>query len=273
MNPIKPLLALLFALFALPLRADVLVLVHGYLGSADSWESSGVNRVLEQNGWHRAGVIAAGPGGPRLRDAGATAAGRRFYAVELPSIAPLMLQADHLAAMLELVGRLNPGEPVILVGHSAGGVVARIAAVRDGGERVGGLVSIAAPQLGTARAVQALEATGGSGPLGWVKEIVGGDLYRTVKHSRGALIDLSPAYPGSLLHWLNLQAHPDIPFYSVIRPGPVGTGDELVPLFSQDLNNVPALRGRSAVSVVSAGHGLAPEDGREIARIAAAISG
>lgn len=46
-----------------PLQADVAVLVHGYLGSASSWESSGVNAVLVANGWKRAGVLRTDPTG------------------------------------------------------------------------------------------------------------------------------------------------------------------------------------------------------------------
>ena len=264
---------LLLITMARPASAELLVLVHGYLGSARSWESSGVNQALEQDGWRRAGVVTMGPEGPRLLPARAGLQGRKAYTVELPSIAPLMMQADHLQAMLGLIAAHNPGEPIILVGHSAGGVVARIVAVRNGGQGIKGLVSIAAPQLGTARAVEALEATSSSGPLGWIKDLFGGGLYHTVKHSRGALLDLTPAHPGNLLFWLNGQPHPDIPFHSVVRTGPVGTGDELVPLYSQDLNNVPALRGRSGVTVVAAGHALAPEDGRAIARIVAGLSG
>jgi hypothetical protein len=53
-------------LFASALRADVLVLIHGYLSSAQSWDASGITAVLEHAGWHRAGVFVAGPAGLRL---------------------------------------------------------------------------------------------------------------------------------------------------------------------------------------------------------------
>ena len=42
-------------------RADVLVLVHGYLASADSWEISGINNLLDANGWKRGGLISSSP--------------------------------------------------------------------------------------------------------------------------------------------------------------------------------------------------------------------
>ncbi|MCW8907923.1 MAG: hypothetical protein OQL28_11800, partial [Sedimenticola sp.] len=47
-------------------QAEVAVLVHGYLGSADSWEQSGVNSVLVAEGWKRAGILRADPYGVEL---------------------------------------------------------------------------------------------------------------------------------------------------------------------------------------------------------------
>ena len=133
------------------------------------------------------------------------------------------------------------------------------------------LITISTPHMGTIRAVEALDATDDSGPLGWFKDIFAGGLYQTVKHSWGALIDLTPPTPGSLLYWLNAQSHPDIEYHSIIRTGPVGLGDELVPVFSQDMNNVPALRGRSKVTPVASGHALHPQDGVVLVSILSGI--
>ena len=57
------LLALALILPVLPFgaHADVVVLVHGYLSGAPSWDASGVVPVLESRGWRRAGVLPAGP--------------------------------------------------------------------------------------------------------------------------------------------------------------------------------------------------------------------
>jgi len=256
----------LFAtLLSFSVHADVLVLVHGYMGSADSWEKSGVNGVLNTNGWHRAGILA----GPRLIPGpgpGAQAV-NKTYSVELPSLAPMMVQADHLQAMLRRVSTLNPGQPVIIAAHSAGGVVARIALVRGAVPNAKALITIATPHLGTGRAIQALEATNSSWPVGVVKNLFSNGLYRTVKNSRGALVDLMPAQPGSLLYWLNRQPHPEIAYYAILRTGPVGLGDELVPVFSQDMNNVPALEGRSEVIALASGHSLNREDGQSLVDI------
>ncbi len=258
--------AIFFALLlSLPARADVLVLIHGYMGSAASWELSGVNAVLEANGWARAGIQA----GPQLIPGPGLKAKNKVYAVELPSLAPLMIQADQLQGELQQIAARHPGEPIILAAHSAGGVVARIALVRSGVPNANALITIASPHLGTLRAVEALDATDDSGPFGFIKDFFGGGLYHTVKASWGALLDLTPAAPGNLLFWLNQQPHPDIRYVSILRTGPVGLGDELVPVFSQDMNNVPALRGRSERVPAYAGHALLPQDGEMLVKLLA----
>jgi pimeloyl-ACP methyl ester carboxylesterase len=247
-------------------RADVVLLVHGYLGNAGSWEFSGVNAVLAHNGWQPAGIIGPGPGGPLLPPPYAKAA-NKAYTIELPSTAPLMVQSDILIAALQALRSRHSGEKITLVGHSAGGVVARLALVRGGAAGVTRLIVIAAPNLGTERAWQALDATHEGGPVGFVKDVFGGGAYHAVKDSWPVLLDLSPAVPGSLLFWLNGQPHPRIEYVSIVRGAPFGLGDLLVPGFSQDLNNVPALRGQARTVVVPAGHELVAADGTMLASL------
>jgi pimeloyl-ACP methyl ester carboxylesterase len=247
-------------------RADVAVLVHGYLGTPWSWDSSGVNAVLASQGWRPAHAPAPG----LMHAALPVAGGRTVYTVALPSIAPLAVQADVLSATLRAIESRHAGERVTLVGHSAGGVVARLALVRGGKGQVGRLITVAAPHLGTHRALQALDETHSCGPIGWVKDFFGGDLYHTVKASTPLLTELAPAVPGSLLGWLNAQPHPEIDYVSVIRTTPDGVpGDWVVPGFSQDMNQVPALRGRSRVVAAPSDHELLPPDGLLIARLLA----
>lgn len=255
---------LLLALAVAPVRAEVLVLVHGYMGSAASWENSGVNAALEANGWQRAGVLAAAQlfPGPGYRGDG-----NKAYAVELPSLAPMMVQADYLQGMLQQIHALHPDDDIIVAAHSAGGVVARIVLVRGGAPDVRALIAIATPHLGTGRAIEALDATDDGGPVGWFKDMFGGGLYHSVKRSRGALLDLTPEYPGNLLFWLNRQPQPDIDYVSIVRSGPVGMGDEVVPVFSQDMNNVQALSGRSRTLAVASGHELNPLDGAALVQV------
>lgn len=269
MRRILVLLSILSAvLFAPAARAEVVLLVHGYLGDALTWERSGVNGILASNGWQRAGIIVPGIGGPLLPPPVA-AAPNKVYAVELPSTAPLAIQSDIVIRTLRALEARHPSEHITLVGHSAGGVVARMAVVRGGVGQVTRLVTIASPNLGTERALEALDATHGGGPIGAIKNAFGGSTYRVVKRSWPVLVDLAPAVPGSALHWLNVQNHPDIQYISIVRGAAYGLGDELVPGFSQDMNNIPRLRSKVRSYVVPAEHSLVPPDGTLLAKILA----
>jgi pimeloyl-ACP methyl ester carboxylesterase len=262
-------LTLLLCWASLPLSADVAVLVHGYLGSAYSWQQSGVNATLASHGWQPAGIIT-----PRgILPAPVDSSANKFYTVELPSMGPVGLQAELLRNMLAQVARQHPEEAVILVGHSAGGVVARMALVRGG---VGtptpkALITIASPHLGTVRAVQALDETDDAFPLNIVKEFFVGEIYDVIRDSWAVLLDLAPEWPGNLLYWLNRQPHPSIRYVSIVRTGPVGMGDELVPAFSQDMNNIQALNGRSETRLISVSHALQPLDGRVLTELLAEL--
>ncbi len=245
-------------------RADVALLVHGYLGEAASWEVSGVGTALAANGWQRAGVVITGFPGPLLPPP-LPAGPRKQYALELPSTAPLAIQADALTRALRALEARHPGESFTIVGHSAGGVVARLALVRGGVGQVKRLITIASPHLGTERALEAVDATHSGGPIRIIKDFFGGRTYHVVKNSWPVLLDLAPAVPGSTLFWLNAQPHPSIEYVSIIRGAPYGLGDDIVPGPSQDLNNVPVLRGKARSPVVAADHGLSPVDGVALA--------
>ena len=244
-------------------QADLLVLVHGYLSDARDWDGSGVSSTLEVNGWPRAGVLIPGPAGTRLLQERAVDAPNRFYSVNLPADAPLSVQASGLEQALNLLATRHPQEPIILAGHSAGGVVARMVVVRNTVPAIVALVTIASPHLGTQRAEQALDLANLPAPLSWMASmVVGGPAYDTMRRSRGLYHDLVRPRPGTLLYWLNAQPHPDIRYVSIIRGEPSRVfGDAVVPGYSQDMNGVPALAGRSAVVTVATGHGLELRDG------------
>ncbi|MBF0342262.1 MAG: hypothetical protein HQL95_15050 [Magnetococcales bacterium] len=244
-----------------PARADVLVLAHGYLGSAASWEQSGVVPVLVSKGWQRAGLLSTSPGGVRELPAAGRKAKNKIYLVELPSIAPIGMQADHLGAMLRLLAARHSRERFLLVGHSVGGVVLRLALIRGDVPNPAALITIASPHLGTPRAEQALDATDDPWPVEVVKDIFGGGDYQTLKVSRGLYLDIVRQQPGSLLFWLNHQPHPEIRYVSILRGGPFVMGDILVPGISQEMNNIPALRGRATSLIAGSGHELAWPDG------------
>lgn len=265
----------LLAVSSVTAQADVLVLVHGWSAGAETWVRSGVVPVLERNGWADAGVVVATPGGISHYPAPGVYTANPVYRAQLPEEAPLAIQAAHLFAELAFIRERHRNQPIVLVGHSAGGVVARLAVVRPDASGVEMLVTIAAPNLGTSRAIEGLEIVDSKpffcpGPgIDFLKSLFGGDKYRYLRDSQDALVDLVPASPGTIIDWLNHQAHPDIAYCAVVRTGAVYDGDELVPAFSQDLNNVPALRGRAQVHVTPSGHALQPADGELLSVIVA----
>lgn len=255
--------------------ADVLVLVHGYLGSPQSWAESGVMDRLQQRGYRLVGTYSPGPGRVLFQGRENTQVQRPVYTVNLPSQAPIVIQADWLAAYLREIAQRHPGRPINLAAHSAGGVAARMALVRHGKLGVSHLITIATPHFGTGRAAQALDATNQSGMFGFVKRwlvqrATGPAVYATVQHSRGVLIDLLPPAPGNLLFWLNRQPHPDIRYTSIMRIGTFRMpGDHVVPPLSQDLNRAPALYGKVKTYSMAQGHLLTPQDGDLIGNLLA----
>ena len=269
-SPILSLLLTLFMLSFAPARADVLVLVHGWAANADTWLQSGILPVLQANGWSNAGIVTATPDGGIIHmNAAKTDTKNKVYRVHLPAEAPLQIQAAHLYAELHFIKQLHPKEKMIIAGHSAGGVVSRLALINPHSPKVETLITIASPNLGTGRAIQGLDIIHDKpffcpGPgITFLKNVLGGDDYQYLKHSQGALIDLTPATPGSLIAWLNQQPHPDINYHAIIRQ----YGDELVPAFSQDLNQVPQLRGKAKIHLTPASHALNPADGQLLVEI------
>ena len=252
----------LLVLVSSPLKAEIVVLVHGYLGSPESWEFSGVNAHLQAAGWQRAGVVFDSPEGSMLAGYHSSTVDRPIYSVSLPSRAPAMIQSDILHRMISDLEKRHPDERITLIGHSAGGLMARLKLVRYGAGQVDKLITIASPHLGTFMAIRALEETHESFPISIIKDFFGGRTYHIVKSSTPLLVDLVPSRPGSLLDWVNHQPHPDIEYVSVIRGiDQYNNGDRIIPGFSQNMNNVPALRGKSQVYFLPTGHLLNPHDG------------
>jgi len=260
-------IALLGLMSIRPATADVLVLVHGYLGSAQSWAESGALDRLQRRGFQQVGIFGYSRQGVLYQSLTEGQVERPVYGVNLPSQAPVVIQADWLAAMMREIGKRHPDQPVTLAAHSAGGVVTRMMLVRHGDLGVEHLITIATPHFGTGRAIQALDATDESGFFGFAKEFLvrratGHALYDTLQQSRGVLIDLLPPAPGNLLFWLNSQPHPDIRYTSIMRIGTIYMpGDHVVPPLSQDLNRAPALIGRVKTYSMANGHLLTPQDG------------
>ncbi len=251
----------LILLFSMNAHADIMLLVHGYLGDAYSWEKSGINDELHQQGWGRAGMFKGSPNGPQLYVTEHDNAENIVYVASLPSQEPVMIQADILKNIIDIIEHDHADEQIILVGHSAGGVVSRMTLIRHRLKNIKALITIAAPHIGTGRADQALDITANHGPFNMVKSFVGGRDYDALKHSRGLMVDLQRPQPGNMLYWLNSQPHPEIHYASIIRLNNDGaTGDYYVPGYSQNMNNVPALQGQSSTFTTPTSHFLVRQD-------------
>ncbi len=249
-------------------KADVLVLVHGYMGSPLSWEDSHINDILEDEGWQRGGLIIPDTQSfypDPMRRLTLDQAENISFVIDMPWMRPLDEQADQLNRAMEMVLQMRPNEEITLIGHSAGALAARLWLVEYYAPEVVRLVSIAAPNLGTTRAIDALELTDPIfAPIDAVRSMFGGRLYNTVRRSRPLVRDFTPPSERNptVLHWLNHQPHPNIEYIAVVREDRRGRDkDWLISAESQDLNNVAALRGKVQSYVVPQKHPLHPEDG------------
>lgn len=247
----------LFLLLPVVASAEVLVLVQGYMGDDDPWRRSGVAQGLVAAGWRDGGHLIDGPEGVR-RQGPTTKVTRSYYTLALPTEAPLLLQADYLARYMAYLQARHEGESLFLVGHSAGGVLARLYMVQHPSVHISALITIASPHLGTGTAEAGLMA--GQSPLGWVAPLLGAP---GLNRSQGLFHDLSREQPGSLLFWLNRQPHPRSRYIAVIHKdnAPLGMGEWIVPAWSQDMNNIATLRGAVLTVPVAGGHTLGPADG------------
>lgn len=243
--------------------ADTLVLVQGYLGSAGSWRVSGIVPLLHQRGWADAGHLFVGPDGRLNSTLPAPSSEHRLYTLDLPTEAPVALQAQVLSANIAEVARRHPGEKISVAAHSAGGVVARYEMVTNPKTQIDTLVTIASPHMGTSTAE--VGSMIGNSPLSWVTPFFGAS---TINRSQVLYRDLWRDGPYTMLGWLNRQPHPKARYVSVIRTADVRApyaGDSVVAGWSQDMNIVPALAGRAERVISPGDHGLRTDDGLLIA--------
>ncbi len=256
--------ALLLLMASFTGSAETLVFIQGYLGGAQNWRNSGITQVLQESGWRDGGHLRLLRLGVSHR--GADGEGiRRFYTLELPTEAPLITQSRILAQYLAYIRRYHPESSLILAGHSAGGVLARLYMVQHPNSKITALITIASPHRGTESAELGLMAA--QSPLAWLGSAIGID---TLDRSKGLYYDLSREHPGNLLGWLNYQRHPPALYASIVRrkdDETYGLGNLIVPAWSQDMNQVYALRGRAKTITVNGSHRLRSEDGKLILRI------
>jgi pimeloyl-ACP methyl ester carboxylesterase len=241
---------LFILLLSLPTYAgQTLVLIHGYLGDGSTWRPVGIVSALQPAGWQDAGHLF--PGGPLPGGIAKNPLKRYIYSVTLPSEAPLATQAQLLDFYLRHLQQRHLDNTLILVGHSAGGVVARLVMVVSG-IPIQGLITIASPHLGTEKAEWATLLS--NSPFSWITPFLGLD---TINRSKGLYWDLVREHPTSFLFWLNRQPHPKASYISIVRLG----GDDWVPPYSQDMNDVPVLRGLARTIPTTGNHSLHPTDG------------
>lgn len=252
-------------LFILPLaaHADILLMIHGYQSAGDTWRYHGVTRPLSAYGWLDAGYYAPGPGGVIHHGPAMDNKGLFFVTAELPSEAPVEIQANLLNSYLRAISAIYPEQPVKIVAHSAGGIVARLALVRDATLPVSQLVTVATPHLGTGMAE--LGEMLADSPLGFFAPLFGAD---EINRSEHLYSQLGREHDNYFLFWLNRQPHPAISYVSIVRnDGSMFGGDIFVPSYSQDMSNVPAIGPMSRIVLTPGDHELKFADGQVIAAI------
>lgn len=251
----------LLALFLTPTwsAAKTVVLVHGLTGSGMDWRTSGFTKPLEFSGWKDGGSYAFNQWG-MLTPSGVNLPGKVFFAVNLPSLSNIQTQEGILKQYLQHLYHQRK-EPITLVGHSAGGIVARLYLLDLAHQPVNGLITIASPHLGTPAANIAYLA--GNSPVGMMASMIGED---TLEDGRGLFLDLREEQPNNFLYWMNHQPHPEIHYASIIRTNDSiskpNKFDFIVPPYSQNMNNVWALKNSSGIALSKENHSLNGKDGQ-----------
>lgn len=263
MQSLRQAFPLLIALLLLPVPvwAKNLVLVHGFGGSGMDWRMHGVTPPLQQNGWVDGGNLSPLNPAPLPPMHSANV----LYTVELPSYLPILQQVQWLDVYLRSI-YASRQEPLLLAGHSAGGVVARAWLVLARSVPVDTLVTLASPNLGTPTADMVTRFSDTPLPA-----LMGGMLGMDTWNNplEQLLRELRVEQPGRFLYWLNHQPHPPIRYVALVRDKSMRPDryDFVVPRYSQDLNKVYALRGRAEYWEVDNGHFLGAADGYALAMI------
>ena len=245
-------------LFALAASAETIILIQGYQAKGADWRDNGITTELIRAGWVDGGHLRSGA-------APTNPVSPHFYTVELTTEAQLFRQLEELSAHIKRISEGRAGETLILVGHSAGGVLGRLYMVKHPEWDVAALITFSSPHLGTESAEMGMML--GQSPMGMISRMLGeeNDL---LGRSQGLFFDLVRERPGSLLFWLNRQPHPQARYISVVRDERLSWfGDMVVPVWSQDMNQVYSLRGSAITIPTSGGHSLTEDDGELLVRI------
>lgn len=268
---LRSLIILTAAMLLLPttLWAQTVVLVHGFQANGMEWRMHGVTPVLQQYGWADGGHSNLTPQGIFNPVVFTGKPERVFYTVDLPPRAPILAQAEVLDAYLQNIYAQRQ-EPLTLVGHSAGGVVARSWLLRPQHVPAEALITIASPHIGTPLADWSKLAN--RSPIDDFIAEIGFSQWTDPK---GLYQDLEPEKPGNFLYWLNHQVHPTLRYVSLVRKNDIPSPDRfdyIVPPASQDMNHVFALFGQVDVIHTQGSHFLGIPDGYTLATVLARLT-
>lgn len=242
-------------------HADVLLLAHGFQSNLRIWEQSGITPILERYGWHKSDFLMTSRQGIVPFHTPEKLSPNKIVSLQLSSELPLRVQADQFTAALRYLQDFYPNEPLIIVGHSLGGLTARLALVKNNPNQVKALITIATPHLGTRLAEYGMQELNDNIFSQWAKRMFGGGQYQALERSQPVIYDLLPERPGNMLYALNRQAHPNLKYISIVRSFQNGTlGDLVVAGYSQDMQNVPALAHKSQRILHGFQHELSAND-------------
>ncbi len=248
---------LLLFLASAVVKADILVFIHGFDSNSTTWRKNGIVPQLQMLGWQDSGNLILNPAGQVLASQPPELKPFRMVTVDLPSTAPIQVQAGLLLRYIQFLQQQSPNEKnIVLIGHSAGGIVARYLMVTQPQLPISKLITIASPHRGSGMA-EAVELASKM-YIGDMFSMIGED---SIKDSEELMNQLQREEPGSFLFWLNRQPHPPAKYYSIIRMyGKFPNKDYLVPRENQDMRLVPGIRD-GVLSFGSYGkHELHPRD-------------
>lgn len=241
-------------------QADIAVLVHGYHSSGNTWRYNGITQLLGNNGWNDAGIYTP-QGNYGLFGKPLSNIGKHLVTAELPSEAPVEIQANLLTQYLNDIKQRFPQQKIHLVAHSSAGIITRLTLVNNYSQteqfNVAQLITIATPHLGSPIAKMA--KTAADSPIGIIAPVFGAD---EINRAEILYKQLSPEDKNYFLFWLNRQPHPPIKYTSIIRAnGSIMKGDWLVPPGSQNMAFLPAIGSKAQLITTPGDHNLKYADG------------